>query len=123
MDYQVTAKYLRMGPRKLRLIADAIRGMKATDAVTYLMTTPKHAAKPVIVLLQSAIANAKSKQANAEVLKIASVDVMGGPALKRWHAASKGMAHPYKKRMSHLKIVLTDAGQSAPAKTEVKGAK
>ena len=123
MEYQVTAKYLRMGPRKVRLIADAIRGMKATDAVVVLKSTPKHAAKPVIAAILSAIANAKSQQAAFENLKIMSIDVMGGPALKRWHAASKGMAHPFKRRMSHLKVVLTDGVQKETKVVAVKGGK
>lgn len=108
MQYQAVAKYIRMGPRKVRLVADSVRGMKASQAVSYLTMTPKHAAKPMITAIMSAISNAKNKQADVTVLKIASIDVMGGPVLKRWHAASKGMAHPYKKRMSHVKIVLTD---------------
>ena len=112
-----------MGPRKVRLIADAIRGMKATDAVVVLKSTPKHAAKPVIAAILSAIANAKSQQAAIENLKIMSIDVMGGPALKRWHAASKGMAHPFKRRMSHLKVVLTDGVQKETKVVAVKGGK
>lgn len=97
-----------MGPRKVRLIADAVRGMNAVAAVSVLALTPNHAAKPVIDVINSALANAKVKDVSRESLKIASIDVMGGPALKRWHAASKGMAHPFKKRMSHINVVLTD---------------
>lgn len=108
MQYQAIAKYIRMGPRKVRLIADSIRGMNAMKSVSFLMMTPRLAAKPMIIVIQSAMSNAKNKQAVVGELKIASIDVMGGPVLKRWHAASKGMAHPYKKRMSHVKVVLTD---------------
>ena len=108
MQYQAIAKYIRMGPRKVRLVADSVRGKKAMDAVVLLSSTPKHAARPIIIAIMSAIANAKQKQVAAEDLKIATIEVDGGPALKRWHAASKGMAHPFKKRMSHLKVVLED---------------
>ena len=108
MQYQAIAKYIRMGPRKVRLVADSVRGKKAMDAVALLMETPKHAAKPIIIAIMSAISNAKQKQVAPEDLTILSIEVDGGPVLKRWHAASKGMAHPFKKRMSHLKIVLKD---------------
>ena len=82
--------------------------MKALEAVGILRATPQHAAKPMVDAIMSAVANATQKQAAADSLKIAAIDVMGGPALKRWHAASKGMAHPFKKRMSHIKVILTD---------------
>ena len=108
MNYQATAKYIRMAPRKVRLVADSVRGMKVAEAISYLTVTSKLAAKPMIIVIMSAVSNAKNKQAEVDALKIASIDVMGGPVLKRWHAASKGMAHPYKKRMSHVKVILTD---------------
>ena len=108
MQYQAIAKYIRMSPRKVRLVADSVRGKKAMEAVALLRATPKLAAKPIIVAIMSAIANAKQKQIPSDELTIATIEVDGGPVLKRWHAASKGMAHPFKKRMSHLKIVLKD---------------
>ncbi len=123
MEYQATAKYLRMGPRKVRLIADAVRGKNAAEAVTILKSTPKHAAGAVISAIMSAVANAKNKQADVAKLKIASIDVMSGPALKRWHAVSKGMAHSYKKRMSHLKVVLSDGVQTVAKDVVSKGGK
>ena len=52
MEYTATAKYIRMAPRKIRLIADSVRGMQAESAMTVLMSTPKHAAKPIITLIQ-----------------------------------------------------------------------
>jgi large subunit ribosomal protein L22 len=108
MEYTATAKYIRMAPRKIRLIADAVRGLQAERAMTVLMSTPKHAAKPIITLIHAAVAGAKEKKADITMLKVASIDVMGGPVLKRWHAASKGMAHPFKKRMSHVKVILKE---------------
>ena len=108
MKYQATAKYIRTGTRKVRLVADSIRGMKVADAVAKLSISTKHAAEPVMKVLLSAVSNAKNKNAAVDTLVISEIDVMGGPALKRWHAASKGMAHPYKKRMSHMKVVLED---------------
>ena len=108
MEYQAVAKYIHMSPRKVRLVADTIRGMKGGKAATLLATYPKRAAKPLMDALQSALSNAKNKQAVVDDLKIAFIDVTGGPALKRWHAVSKGSAHAFKKRMTHIRIVLTD---------------
>ncbi len=111
MEYQAVAKYIHMSPRKIRLVADTIRGKNGVKAATMLATYPKRAAKPLIDVLTSALANAKVKQANTDELKIAFIDVTGGPALKRWHAVSKGSAHAFKKRMTHIRIVLTDGGK------------
>lgn len=108
MEYTATAKYVRTSPRKVRLVARAISGKKVSVAVNALGIIPKHAAEPVLKLLQSAVSNALAKKAVAEKLMVASVDVTGGPVLKRWHAVSKGTAHTYKKRMTHITIVLKD---------------
>ena len=108
MQYEATAKYIRTSTRKMRLVADVIRGKNAAMAVNILMTLPKAAAKPFLIVLQSAIANAKKTIETAGTLDIKSIDVMGGPAMKRFHAVSRGMAHGYKKRMTHVRITLVD---------------
>lgn len=110
MEYQAVAKYIHMSPRKVRLVADTIRGKNGAKALIMLATYPKRAAKPLIDVLQSALANAKGKQAKVEDLKIAFIDITQGPTLKRWHAVSKGSAHAFKKRLTHIRIVLTDGG-------------
>jgi large subunit ribosomal protein L22 len=107
MEYTATAKYIRMSTRKLRLVADGVRKMKVDSALVLLAALPKRAAEPMQKVVSSAVANANGK-AKAEDLWIKQIEVMGGPALKRWHAVSRGMAHAYKKRMTHVKIVLTD---------------
>lgn len=108
MQYTATAKYIHMSPRKVLLVADTIRGMNAARAATILSNYPKRAAKPLVDALKSALANAKNKQAKTDTLTISLIDVTTGPVLKRWHAVSKGTAHAYKKRLTHLRIVLTD---------------
>ncbi len=108
MEYTATAKYVRTSPRKVRLVARAISGKKVSIAVNALGIIPKHAAEPVLKLLQSAVSNAVQKKAVAEKLVVSSVDVTGGPVLKRWHAVSKGTAHTYKKRMTHITIRLKE---------------
>lgn len=108
MEYTATAKYLRTSPRKVRLVARAISGKKVSFALSALGSIPEHAAEPLRKLLESAVANAVQKKAAADTLIVAAIDVMGGPVLKRWHAASRGMAHSYKKRMTHVKMTLKD---------------
>ncbi len=115
MEYTATAKYVRTSPRKMRLVARAISGKKVTAAISALSALSKHAATPVGKVLASAVANAKQKQAAVDTLVVASVDVMGAQVLKRFHAVSRGMAHGYKKRMSHIKVVLKEEETKAVA--------
>lgn len=108
MEYQATTKYIRTSTRKVRLIADAIRGLRVDRAIAVLAMTPKAAAEPVLKTLMSAIANAKKTVGDAQTLVVTKIEVMGGPVMKRFHAVSRGMAHAYKKRMTHLKIVIKE---------------
>jgi large subunit ribosomal protein L22 len=108
MQYEATAKYVHMSPRKVGLLVDGLRGMAAVKALAALSVMPQKATKPLVDILKSAIANAKQKNAAIESLTISEFTVTGGPVLKRWHAASRGMAHPYKKRMSHVHVVVSE---------------
>lgn len=110
MEYTATAKYLRMSTRKLRLIADSIRSKPVLSVMNTLPFTPKASASVIGKVIASALANAKQKGAQEANLVISKLEIMGGPVMKRWHAASRGMAHPYKKRMTHVKVVLSDQG-------------
>lgn len=110
MEYQATSKYIRTGTRKLRLLADLIRPMRPTDALIQLDHMPKAATESLTKVLSSAIANASQKHAKIEDLRFKTIEIMGGPALKRFHAVSRGQAHGYKKRMTHVRIILTDEG-------------
>ena len=110
MEYSATAKYIHVSTRKVRLIADSVRKLSPALALAQLAHMPKAAAEPLGKAIASAIANAKQKNANVETLKMKSIEVMGGAGMKRWHAVSKGQAHPFKKRMTHIKIVLMDTG-------------
>lgn len=92
----------------MRLVADAIRPLTPAAALAYLAHLPKGAAEPLAKVIASSLANAKQKQGKEDALRFKLIEVMGGPALKRWHAVSRGQAHPYKKRMTHVRVVLTD---------------
>lgn len=109
MEYQATAKYLRVSTRKVRLVADSIRSMNPEQALVFLSGVPKHDAGRVLVkTVSSALASAKQKSADVRALRFKTIEVMGGPVMKRWRAVSRGQAHGYKKRMTHVRIILTD---------------
>jgi large subunit ribosomal protein L22 len=116
MEYQATAKYVRTSTRKLRLIADAVRGLDVTAALTALSHMNKAAAEPMGKTLASAVANAKQKGTEADGLTVKAVEVMGGPAMKRFHAVSRGMAHSYKKRMTHVRVIVATKEKTEGAK-------
>ena len=124
---EVTAKlsYLRMGPRKVRLVADLIRGRKAAQALDILSLTPKRAARPLLKLLNSAVANAKHNfSIPVEDLRISKIMVDGGPSLKRWMPKAHGRATPVRERTSHVHLVLAAMTENKKeAKKEAKGAK
>ncbi len=108
MDHIATAKYIRRSTRKLRLVADSIRGLAPTEAVTHLERMMKQSAEPLADVIKSALANAKQKQVEAGAVRFKTIEIMGGPSMKRWRAVSRGQAHAYKKRMTHIRVVLTD---------------
>jgi large subunit ribosomal protein L22 len=123
MDVYAIARYIRMSPRKVRLVTGMLRGLKIDAARTQLAFLPKAAALPVLKVLNSAAANAVNnfKLDESElIIKTATADQ--GPALKRWRARAMGRAAPIKKRTSHITIVLTD-GKAPVAKTEKKNEK
>jgi large subunit ribosomal protein L22 len=110
MEYQATAKYVHMSTRKVRLVADSIRNMKPGQAVARLALAPKQAAKPLSGVIVSALSNAKAKGAKEETLRFKTIEIMGGPSMKRWHAVSRGSAHAFKKRMTHIRVILEEYG-------------
>lgn len=98
----------RQSPRKVRVVADLLRGKKVEEALITLTFTTKRAAKPLEKLLASAIANAKNLSIPVEGLIVKEISVDGGQTLKRRRPRSHGMANPIKKRTSHVQIVLSD---------------
>jgi large subunit ribosomal protein L22 len=104
---QATAKFVRVSPRKARLVADNIRGLSVPEARTVLAFTERAAAVDVEKVLSSAVANAESNPAlhwNGDDLVIASVTVDEGPTLKRWRARARGRVARIKKRTCHITI-------------------
>ena len=109
----VTAKlrYLRIAPRKVRLVADLIRKKKIEEAQTILNFTIRKAALPLLKLLNSAVANARNSfQLEAKNLYISKITVDEGPKYKRWMPRARGMAYPIQKKTSHIILVLDEIG-------------
>lgn len=114
-------RYLRMSPRKTRLVVDVIRGTKVDDALAQLKIMPKAAATPVTKLLNSAIANAEHNfNLDRKELKVKTVYVDGGPVLKRSKPRAFGRATPIHRRTSHITIILETA--TLPGAKGAKGA-
>lgn len=108
MEYKGSAKYIRTSPRKLRLVADVIRSRSCMEAEAYLNQCKKRSARPISKLLESVKSNAKRSGASFDSLFVKKIEVGEGPVMKRWRAISRGQAHPYKKRMSHVSLVLSE---------------
>ena len=102
------ARFVRVAPRKARLVADQIRGMPVTEARTLLEFSTRDAARDLQRLLDSAAANAEANHdLIADDMRISEIYVDEGPTLKRWRARARGRATPIHKRTSHLSLVLT----------------
>ena len=98
----------RQSPRKVRVVADTIKGKSVVDAKNRLDFITKRATGPLNKLLNSAIANAKNSGANVENLWVKSITVNAGQILHRRRPVSRGSSHPINKRTSHIKIVLVE---------------
>lgn len=102
--------YVRISPRKARLVADLVRGMRADDATDLLVRTNKKAARLIFKVLQSAIANADNQGLDLDGLRVAEIYVNEGPRLKRMRAAARGRGAPYVHRTAHIVVRLRDRG-------------
>jgi large subunit ribosomal protein L22 len=106
--------YLRVAPRKVRLVADHVRGMKVGDALAMLKYTPQAAAKPLAKLLRSAVANAESKGGRVDVdaLFVKTLTVDQGPKMRRFMARAMGRAFRVEKKTSHVYVELGTGARS-----------
>ncbi len=109
MKVRAELKYLRIAPRKTRLVAELIKRKKIEEAQAILGFAVKRGAKPVLKLLNSAIASAKNNfQLDPSNLYIHTITVDEGPKFKRWRPRSRGMAYPIQKKTSHVTIILDE---------------
>ncbi|MBI2031435.1 MAG: 50S ribosomal protein L22 [Candidatus Levybacteria bacterium] len=122
MEYIAVAKGVRIAPRKVGLVADAFRRKQSVDAwLDSLILVRKRGGDAIEKTLKSALANAINKGAKKENLIVKSIEISPGPAFKRYHPSTRGRIHPYKKRTSHIRIVLMDDKvQISNSKSQIK---
>lgn len=109
MQIVAQSKSVRMSPRKVRLVASALKNMSAEKALAALSLMEKRAADSLEKTVKSAIANAvNNAKVSHDTLVIDRIEVTEGQAMKRFRPSTRGRVHPYKKRTSHITVVLTD---------------
>jgi large subunit ribosomal protein L22 len=114
MEVQALTRYARMSPKKMREVANTIQGRKAPEAVDYLGLIPRKSARLIAKTLKSAIANAENNNnlsADSLIVKLAIIE--NGPVLKRFKAGARGTAMPRRKKMSHIRIILSDGNTNS----------
>jgi large subunit ribosomal protein L22 len=115
-EVQAVAKFVRVSPRKARLVADHIRGRSVPEARSILAFTPRAAAREIEKVLRSAVANAESNRNwNGDELYVKAVFVDEGPTIKRWRARARGRVNRILKRTCHITIKLDQLQDVKPA--------
>ena len=109
MEVQAISRNIRISPRKVRIVANLIRGKKAGEAISILHNTPKAASKIIEKCLRSAMANAENNHdMDVSKLYIAQCNATAGPILKRIRPRAQGRAFRINKRTSHISLVLKE---------------
>src|SRR5690606_1307335 len=109
MEVQALTRNAHMSPKKMREVANTITGRKAADAVDLLTLIPRKSARLIVKTLKSAIANAEdNNNVSADALTVKYAIIEQGLVIKRFKAGARGTAKPRRKRMSHIRIVLSD---------------
>ena len=119
MKARCVIKYLRIAPRKIRLVLDTVRSKPAKEAMSRLAMLNKKGAKLAYEAVKSAMANAKVLKMDEDRLYVSEIKADGGPTFKRFMSRSMGRADRILKRTTHLTVVLEEADKvinpSAPA--------
>ena len=109
MEVSAVQRFVRRTPRKARLVADSVKGMRVADALAHLEFSPKHAARDVAKAIMSAAANAEHNfNLNREELVVKQLLIDDGPTMKRLRFRSRGMASQYFRRTCHITAVVED---------------
>lgn len=122
----VTAKlrHLRIAPRKVRLVANALKGLSINEAEAQLLFRPQRSSQPLLKLLRSAVANATNNQKlNPNSLIVKNIKVDQGPTLKRSLPRSMGRATPIHKKTSHILLILEETPKLKTARFNIAVAK
>ncbi len=109
MEARAQATYIRISPRKVKIVLDLIRNKPVDEAMAIVKFTPKAACEPIAKLLKSAAANAENNlNLNKEDLYVSECFVCPGPILKRIRPRAQGRAYRIEKRTSHITLVLKE---------------
>jgi large subunit ribosomal protein L22 len=120
MEVKAVTKYIRISPRKTRLVADLVRGKNAVRSVGLLNNVNKKAAKEILKTLTSAISNAKNQELKEESLWIKKIVIDGGPMYKRYMPRAMGRATMIRHTTSHITVLLSDEKTGLKAKKKEK---
>jgi ribosomal protein L22 len=105
---RASSRYVRIAPRKARLVADQVRGLQIEKARALLQFSPRAAAHDIRKLIDSAAANAENNHdLIADEMRVAEITVDEGPTLKRYRPRARGSASPIHKRTSHIAVALS----------------
>jgi len=122
LEAKAVEKFIRISPRKLRYVADAIRSKKVDDAVDILTFTTKKAALIIRKAVQSAAANAtENHKMNEDDLVVEKIFINEGPILKRFRPRARGRATRIRKRTSHLTVIVSDGREEEAKDNGSKG--
>ena len=109
MEAKAIAKHVRISPRKVKVVADLVRGKHVDEALAILKFTPKKGAEVLEKVVKSAVANAENNfDLDRENLFISEVYANQGPTLKRWRPRAQGRAFQIRKRTSHIGVVVKE---------------
>lgn len=118
MEYISTQKYVKVSPRKARVVVPIIKGLTPLKAIEVLPYVAQKSAGPLMNTIKTAMANARMQGEKVEDLVFKEIQITEGPRLKRGIAVSRGQYHAIKKRMSHIRIVLaTKKGEKSGTKS------
>jgi large subunit ribosomal protein L22 len=113
MEVRAEAKYVRMSPRKVKLVVDLVRGRDVGEALTMLRFSAKAAARPVAKVIWSAVANAEENYGlSRDELYVAQIYANEGPTLKRGRPGPRGRFKPLLKRSTHITVILESVGEA-----------
>ena len=110
MEARAVRKHIRSSPRKMRTVVNLVRGKPVPEALSILHFMPQKATRPVELTIKSAVFNLidkfREERIDEEALVVQDIRVDEGPMFKRFRPASRGRAHPIRKRTSHLTVVV-----------------
>lgn len=123
MDIKAQQKFIITSPRKLSIVTNLVKHLSPLDAYKKLPFVKKRAAGYLRKVIGTALANAKQVGIQGENLVFKEIQINQGPGLKRHRAGARGRAKPYKKRMSHIRVILTTKEKETPKTKDSKNKK